>query len=89
MIDGPTAAAADDADDPALTGEPVVQLRGLTLPVDVRFADRVGRRIERRALSNEFMEFAWAIPVAVGLELMRIPGEILRARKRATTEPET
>ncbi len=85
MTDG-FANAPDDADDPHVTGDAVVQLRGFTLPVDARFADRVGRRIERRALSNEFLEFAWAVPVAVLLELVRIPGEVFRARKRATTD---
>jgi hypothetical protein len=87
VSEGP--AAPDDADDPELTGRAVVELRGLTLPVDARFADRVGRRIERRALTNEFMEFAWALPVAVLLELLLIPGQMLRAKKRATTESGT
>jgi len=85
VSDGPVA-TPDDGEDPDLTGNAVVQLRGLSLPVDVRFADRVGRRIERRALTNEFMEFAWALPVAVLLELLRIPGEMLRAKKRVNTE---
>ncbi|MCC6241972.1 MAG: hypothetical protein IT353_03985 [Gemmatimonadaceae bacterium] len=73
----------EDAEDPE-AGEPVAELRGLVLPVGDHFAGRVGRRIERRALTNEFVEFAWAVPVAVVLELVLIPGRMLRGRRPST-----
>lgn len=82
MSDAP-ALTPEDAEDPE-AGEPVVELRGLVLPVDDRFAGRVERRIERRVLTNEFVEFAWAVPIAVVLELVLLPGRMLRGQRPST-----
>lgn len=74
--DPPDAAAHDD------TGEPVAELRDLSLAVDARFGRRVRGRIERRVLAGEALGFAWTAPMLVLLELLRAPLELFSGKKR-------
>lgn len=57
------------------TGLPVTQLQGLVLDVDDAFADRVGRRIQRRLLAGDLLQLAWSGPLLALLELLRVPFE--------------
>jgi hypothetical protein len=54
-------------------GTPVDALHDLELAVSDDFADKVGRRIERRVLANELVNLAWSGPLAATLELLHIP----------------
>lgn len=63
-------------------GEPVTELRELSLAVDDRFGRRVRGRIERRVLTGEFLGLAWAAPSMLLLELLRMPFELLVGRRR-------
>lgn len=68
----------DDTD----LGEPVTELRDLSLPVDDRFGRRVRGRIERRVLAGELLGLAWTAPLMTFLEFLRIPFELLLGRRR-------
>lgn len=57
------------------TDVPLEELQDLTVPVDEAFADRVHRRIERRVLTTDLVELAWAGPVEALLALVRAPFE--------------
>ena len=63
---------AEDAGAPD-AGPPVEPLQDFALPDDEAFVGRVGRRIERRLLSNELLTFAWHAPVAAALEWLTLP----------------
>ena len=63
-------------------GEPVVELRDLSLSTDARFGRRVRGRIERRLLAGEFMGLAWTAPMMMLLELLRVPFELLVGKRR-------
>jgi hypothetical protein len=63
-------------------GEPVVELRDLSLSADDRFGRRVRGKIERRILTGEFIVLAWTAPMMMLLELLRVPFELLAGRKR-------
>jgi hypothetical protein len=63
-------------------GEPVVELRELSLSSDDRFGRRVHRRIERRILAGEFIVLAWTAPMMMLLELLRVPFELLVGKRR-------
>lgn len=68
----------DDAD----LGAPVEELRALSLPLAQAFPDRVRGRIERRMLTGELIDMAWTAPLAVLLELLRVPFEFFTTRRR-------
>ena len=65
----------DDEESVEETGLPVTQLRGLELVVDDRFADQVGRRIQRRLLAGDLLQLAWSGPLMALLEILRVPVE--------------
>ncbi len=76
-----------DPEAPALaedgeTGEPIVELRALSLAVDERFGRRVRGRIERRLLAGEFINLAWAAPLMAFFELLRAPFELFAGKRR-------
>jgi hypothetical protein len=54
---------------------PLEELADLTVPVDAAFADRVHRRIERRVLTTDLVELAWAAPLEALMALLRAPFE--------------
>lgn len=68
----------DDAD----LGEPIAELRDLSIQGNDRFGSQVRSRIERRRLAGEFVSLAWSGPVAVVLELLRVPFELFAGRRR-------
>jgi len=68
----------DDAD----MGEPVVELRELSLAVNEQFGRRVRTRIERRRLAGECVQLAWVAPFAVFLEFLRWPFELFNGKPR-------
>ena len=68
--DGTDEGAGEAAADP---GPPVEPLQDFTLPDDEAFVGRVGRRLERRLLTNELLTFAWHAPVAAALEWLTLP----------------
>lgn len=68
----------DDSD----LGDPVVELRDLSLSTSDQFGRRVRGRIERRRLAGEFIGLAWIAPVTMLLELLRVPFELLAGKKR-------
>ena len=63
-------------------GEPVVELRDLSLAVDDRFGRRVRGRIERRVLAGEFLGLAWRAPMMMLLEFLRGLFELLVGKRR-------
>ena len=63
-------------------GEPVVELRDLSLAVDDQFGRRVRGRIERRVLAGEFLGLAWMAPMMMLLEFLRVPFELLVGKRR-------
>jgi len=69
------------------TGAPVEQLQDLELDVDDAFVEKVGRRIERRALANELVTLAWSGPLAATLELLHIPFAWFAGRPRPPRPP--
>jgi hypothetical protein len=68
----------DDGD----LGEPVAELRDLSLSVDDRFGRRVRGRIERSVLAGELIGLAWTAPMMMLLELLRVPFELLMGKRR-------
>lgn len=74
--DTPAPPAPDDL------GEPVAELRDLSLAVDAQFGRRVRGRIERRVLAGEALGFAWTAPILVLLELLRAPLELFSRKSR-------
>lgn len=78
----PDTAMPDSLNDTEETGEPVVELGGLSLDVDERFGRRLRGRIERRLLAGEFVNLAWAAPLLVFLEFLRVPFELLAGRSK-------
>lgn len=68
----------DDTD----LGEPVTELRDLSLPVDPRFGRKVRGRVERRVLAGELLGLAWTAPLMTFLEFLRIPFEVLLGKRR-------
>ena len=69
---------ADEVD----MGEPIVELRDLSLAVDDRFGRRVRGRLERRLLAGELLGLAWTAPMTMLLEFLRAPFELLFGRRR-------
>lgn len=63
-------------------GEPVSELRDLSLAVDDRFGRRVRGRVERRVLAGELLGLAWTAPLMTLLEFLRIPFELLQGKRR-------
>jgi hypothetical protein len=62
--------------DPEEGGDaPLDELADLAVPVDEQFADRVHRRIERRVLTTDLVELAWAAPLEALMALLRAPFE--------------
>ncbi len=57
----------DDIQD---VGEPVAELRDLSMETEPGFYDRVRRRIERRSLASSFMDVAWLVPIMIFFELI-------------------
>jgi len=78
----PTAPGAPDD-----TGAPIDELKDLELEVADDFADKVGRRIERRVLANELVTLAWTGPMAATLELLHIPFAWFAGRSRSPRPP--
>ncbi len=72
---------------PDETGAPVEALHDLELDVDDEFAHKVGRRIERRVLTNELVTLAWNGPMAATLELLHIPFAWFAGRTRSPRPP--
>lgn len=72
------ATPVDDTD----LGEPVSELRDLSLAVDDRFGRRVRGRLERRVLAGELLGLAWTAPLMMLLEFLRIPFELLQGKRR-------
>lgn len=83
MSDG-TTGAGEPADE---TGTPLEALQDLELAVDDEFVDKVGRRIERRVLTNELVSLAWNGPLAATLELLHIPFAWFAGRPRPPRPP--
>ncbi len=67
-------------DDPDL-GAPVRELRAITLPLSPRFGERVRGRIERRLLAGQLLDVVWVAPLAMLLEFLRWPFELLAGRR--------
>lgn len=65
----------DDIQD---VGEPIAELRDLSLETEPDFYDRVRRRIERRSLASSFMAAAWLVPVLIFMELVSMVFESFR-----------
>jgi hypothetical protein len=63
-------------------GEPVAELRDLSLEVDERFSRRLRGRIERRVLTGEFLGLAWTAPMLMLLEFLRAPFESFTRKRR-------
>jgi len=84
MSDQPSNGQPPAADE---TGTPVEQLHDLELEVDDAFVEKVGRRIERRVLTNELVSLAWNGPVAAALELLHIPFAWFAGRPRPPRPP--
>lgn len=63
-------------------GEPIAELRDLSMAVDERFGQRVQGKIERRVLAGEFLGLAWAAPWMMLLEFLRAPFELLGERRQ-------
>jgi hypothetical protein len=82
MSDASRSASGDDDVD-----APVEPLQDFALADDERFVDRVGRRIERRLLSNELLTVAWHAPLATALELLRVPFAWKDAARRPSAPP--
>ena len=57
----------DDIQD---VGEPIAELRDLSLEAEPDLYDRVRRRIERRSLATSFMSAAWLVPVLIVMEII-------------------
>ena len=81
MPDAPGPGGEPPVDDGDM-GEPVVELRDLSLAVDDRFGRKVRSGIERRMLTGEFLDLAWRAPVMMLLEFLRVPFELLMGRRR-------
>lgn len=80
----PVGSGPDDAtpvDDTDL-GEPVTEIRDLSLAVDDRFSRRVRGRVERRLLAGELLGLAWTAPLMMLLEFLRVPFELLLGKRR-------
>ena len=73
---GGSPAGDDDA------GEPVAELRHLSLAVDDRFGRRVRGRIERRLLTGELLDLAWRAPAMMLLELVSGLFDLLGGKRR-------
>jgi hypothetical protein len=69
---------SDDTD----LGAPVTELSNVSWPLDDRFATRVRGRIERRLVAGEFLELFWTAPLAMLLEFLRWPIELLAGRRK-------
>ena len=65
---------AEDAD----LGEPVTELREVSLRLGDQFSARVRGRVERRVLTGEFLELIWTAPLTMLLEFLRWPFELFR-----------
>ena len=80
----PDDAGADNRSplDPDDLGEPVIELRDLSLAVDERFVRRLRSRLERRLLAGELLGLAWTAPVMMLIELLRAPFELFSGRRR-------
>lgn len=63
-------------------GEPIQELRDLTVSVGDQFDRRVRGAIERRLLAGELLSLAWTAPLTTLVELLRAPFEMLSARRR-------
>ena len=57
----------DDIQD---VGEPIAELRDLSVETEPDLYDRVRRRIERRSLASSFMDMAWLMPILIFIELV-------------------
>lgn len=68
-------------EDPAL-GQPVTELRDVSLSVGDQFATRVRGRIELRVLAGEFLELIWTAPLTMLLEFLRWPFDLLQGRRK-------
>ena len=81
MPEPPVPEVARRSDDDEM-GEPIAELKDLSLDVDAGFSRRVRGRIERRVLAGEFVWIAWLAPAMVFLELLRAPFELFAAKRR-------
>lgn len=63
-------------------GEPIAELRQLSLTVDERFGSRVRGGIERRVLTGHFLDLLWTGPLAVLLEFVAIAFGLARTNRK-------
>jgi hypothetical protein len=49
-------------------GEPIAELRDLSMETGPDFMDRVRRKIERRSLVSSFLDVAWLVPILILIE---------------------
>jgi hypothetical protein len=61
-------------------GEPVAELRTLSLDVDDRLGRRVRGSIERRVLAGDLLGLAWNAPLMILLEFIRAPFELFKSK---------
>lgn len=71
-----------DDSDPESSDAALGELAGLSVTPRRGFQDRVRRRIDRRLMAGDVLDFAWTGPLLAFLELIRAPFEILSARRR-------
>jgi len=73
---------ADGGDEDPDLGEPVAELRTVSLTLGDRFAGRVRGRIERRMLTGEALELLCIAPLTMLLEFLSWPFEGLSRRRQ-------
>lgn len=76
----PNGESESDMDD---LGQPVAELLDLRLEVPDRFGRQVRGRIERRLVAGEFLGLAWAAPIMMFLEFVRMPFEAFGRGRRS------
>ena len=81
MTPGDDAGSLDPGEDADL-GQPLTELRDVSLQVGPQFTTRVRRRIERRVLTGEFLELIWTAPLMMLVEFLRWPFELFRRGRR-------
>lgn len=72
----------DEAPADADLGEPISELRNLSLAVDERFGRRVRGGIERRVLTGHFLDLLWTGPLAVLVEFIAIVLGLARPNRK-------
>lgn len=76
--DAESPGAAEEAD----LGQPVTDLRDVSLRLRDEFASRLRGRIERRVLTGEFLELIWTAPLKMLLEFVRWPFDLFKGDRQ-------